>query len=120
MFGGGCTSLTGLPSDFNLPQSLTTVGEQAFGYMFNECAALSSLPTSFAFPTNLIVTNGRFAWRMFAYTTSLTNNISPINLKIPNKSGNPTNFCMDMFEDSNIVPSPNPPQAGTLIPISRG
>lgn len=60
-----CTSLTELPEDFNLPQSLDTVDESFAAYMFSSCTSLTTLPEGFTMPQNISILPRYFAYRMF-------------------------------------------------------
>ena len=60
-----CSSLTVLPTDFNLPKDLTSVGS-GFAYsMFGNCTSLAALPAGFNLPQDIETSEAGFASYMF-------------------------------------------------------
>jgi hypothetical protein len=48
-----CTSLSSMPSGFNLPTGITTVGDYFIGYCWGNCTSLTSMPSGFNLPTGI-------------------------------------------------------------------
>ena len=67
----GCSGLTSLPSNFNLPAGITTVGTYFARQMFYGCSGLTSLPSNFNLPTGITTVGNYFAQQMFFGCSSL-------------------------------------------------
>jgi len=77
----GCTSLSSMPSGFNLPTGLTTVGTYFLAYTFRNCTSLSSMPSGFNLPTG-ITTVGTF-FLLFAWDGCTSLSSMPSGFDIP-------------------------------------
>ena len=77
----GCTALSSLPSNFNLPQGITTVGDSFCGHMFRGCTALSSLPNNFNLPQGITTVGTHSCNYMFDGCTALSS--LPNNFNLP-------------------------------------
>ena len=69
-----CSSLTSLPSSFNLPVGITTVGANFCSNMFASCHSLTALPSLFNPPTKIATAGAFFCYRMFFDCGSLVVN----------------------------------------------
>jgi hypothetical protein len=77
-----CSSLTSLPSDFNLPQNISGISVHGFcNGMFFNCTSLQSLPNNFNLPQGMFAIQGDyFCDMMFRDCSSLTSLPSGFNL----------------------------------------
>ena len=95
-----CLTLTLLPPNFNLPQSITSVSTSFCNGMFSNCRSLMALPVSFNIPQSIAgKVGGYFCGGMFNDCRSLT--ALPSSFTIPSMvTGSlysQSNFCDQMF-----------------------
>ena len=77
----GCTSLTSMPSGFNLPTGITSVGDNFLAYCWYDCTSLSSMPSGFNLPTGITSVGGSFLRYCWLGCTSLTS--MPVGFNLP-------------------------------------
>ena len=77
----GCTSLTSMPSGFNLPTGITTVGRYFLVSCWEGCTSLTSMPSGFNLPTGITSVGSNFLYFCWSGCTSLTS--MPIGFNIP-------------------------------------
>jgi hypothetical protein len=93
---GNCERLIHLPNNFNLPQNITSVGNDFCDYMFERCYSLNSLPNNFNLPQNIITVGTYFCYDMFQSCEALTR--LPNNFNLPqNITTYGVNFCRELF-----------------------
>ena len=69
----GCTSLSSMPSGFNLPTGITTVGTFFLLFAWDGCTSLSSMPSGFDIPTGLTTVGSNFLLYTWNNCTALKN-----------------------------------------------
>ena len=75
-----CTSLSSMPSGFNLPTGITTVGYNfLYGCWYN-CKSLTSMPSGFNLPTGITTVGSDFLRECWRDCTSLSSMPSGFNL----------------------------------------
>jgi len=74
-----CSSLTSMPSGFNLPTGITSVGNYFLGYCWSYCK-LTSMPTGFNLPTGITSVGYEFLTNCWYNCSSLTSMPSGFNL----------------------------------------
>ena len=77
----GCSSLTSMPSGFNLPSGITSVGSNFLGYCWSECSSLTSMPSGFNLPSGITTIGDYFLYYSWRYCTSLTS--MPVGFNLP-------------------------------------
>jgi len=55
-----CSSLTSMPSGFNLPSGITSVGNDFLYYCWYGCTSLTSMPSGFNLPSGITIAGGNF------------------------------------------------------------
>ena len=75
-----CTSLTSMPSGFNLPSGITSVGNSFLAYCWRNCTSLTSMPSGFNIPTGITSVGNNFLSDCWHSCTSLTSMPSGFNL----------------------------------------
>ena len=75
-----CTSLTSMPSGFNLPSGITSVGSYFLYYCWYNCTSLASMPSGFNIPTGITTVGDYFLTSCWDGCTSLTSMPSEFNL----------------------------------------
>jgi len=98
----GCSSLTMLPSSFNLPAGIRTVGTNFCNYMFSGCSSLTLLPSSFNLPAGITTVGNTFCSGMFSGCSSLTSLSNNFNLPAGITTVG-TSFCSGMFESCSSL-----------------
>jgi hypothetical protein len=76
----GCTSLSSMPSGFNLPTGITSVGDRFLSNCWHGCTSLSSMPTGFNLPTGITTVGNLFLYYCWYNCTSLTSMPSGFNI----------------------------------------
>jgi hypothetical protein len=76
----GCTSLSSMPSGFNLPTGITSVGSSFLAYCWNNCTSLSSMPSGFNLPTGITSVGSSFLYECWYGCTALTSMPSGFNI----------------------------------------
>ena len=76
----GCTSLTSMPSGFNLPTGITSVGNYFLNSCWDACSSLTSMPSGFNLPTGITSVGDYFLYYCWNSCTSLSSMPSGFNL----------------------------------------
>jgi len=76
----GCTSLTSMPSGFNIPTGITSVGGDFLNDCWYGCTSLTSMPSGFNLPTGITSVGGYFLSYCWGKCTSLSSMPSGFNL----------------------------------------
>mgnify|MGYP000902874686 CR=1 FL=1 len=76
----GCTSLSSMPTGFNLPTGITSVGDYFLNRCWYGCTSLSSMPTGFNLPTGITSVGDGFLNACWYGCTSLNSMPSGFNL----------------------------------------
>jgi hypothetical protein len=77
----GCTSLSSMPSGFNLPTGITTVGDDFLSNCWFGCTSLTSMPSGFNLPTGITTVGDYFLFSCWNSCTSLTS--MPVGFNLP-------------------------------------
>ena len=77
----GCTSLTSMPSGFNLPTGITSVGNNFLYNCWYGCTSLSSMPSGFNLPTGITSVGDYFLYYCWCGCTSLSS--MPVGFNLP-------------------------------------
>ncbi len=75
-----CSSLTSMPSGFNLPSGITSVGNDFLNTCWFNCLSLTSMPSGFNLPSSIISVGSSFLSNCWFYCSSLTSMPSGFNL----------------------------------------
>jgi len=75
-----CTSLSSMPTGFNLPTEITTVGDRFLYYCWYGCTSLTSMPVGFNLPTGITTVGRLFLGSCWDGCTSLSSMPSGFNL----------------------------------------
>ena len=75
-----CTSLSSMPSGFNLPTDITSVGSYFLSNCWRDCTSLSSMPSGFNLPTGITSVGNYFLYFCWYGCTSLSSMPSGFNL----------------------------------------
>ena len=76
----GCTSLSSMPTGFNLPTGITSVGGNFLYYCWCDCTSLTSMPSGFNLPTGITSVGSGFLYQCWRDCTSLSSMPSGFNL----------------------------------------
>ena len=98
----GCTSLTSLPSDFNLPTNITSTGDGFLYTCFSNCTSLTSMPSGFNLPTGITSIGGTFLGFCWSGCTGLTS--MPMGFNMPTGiTSSGTNFLYRCWYDCTLL-----------------
>jgi hypothetical protein len=75
-----CTSLSSMPSGFNLPTGITSVGNDFLAGCWSNCTSLSSMPSGFNLPTGITSVGYFFLDSCWSGCTSLSSMPTGFNL----------------------------------------
>ena len=75
-----CSSLTSMPSGFNLPSGITSVGEHLLSYCWYGCSSLTSMPSGCNLPSGITSGGRGFLYSCWRNCSSLTSMPSGFNL----------------------------------------
>jgi hypothetical protein len=76
----GCSSLTSMPSGFNLPTGITSVGYYFLNYCWEGCLSLTSMPSGFNLPTGITTVGNSFLGSCWRNCSSLSSMPSGFNI----------------------------------------
>jgi len=75
-----CTSLSSMPSGFNIPTGITSVGDSFLESCWRGCTSLSSMPAGFNIPTGITSVGYNFLYNCWNGCTSLSSMPAGFNL----------------------------------------
>jgi hypothetical protein len=75
-----CTSLSSMPSGFNIPTGITTVGNGFLSNCWSSCTSLTSMPSGFNIPTGITTVGNGFLSGCWNNCTLLTSMPSGFNI----------------------------------------
>jgi hypothetical protein len=76
-----CTSLSSMPSGFNLPTGITSVGNYFLGSCWFGCSKLTSMPSGFNLPTGITTVGNNFLYSCWNGCASLSS--MPVGFNLP-------------------------------------
>ncbi len=138
----GCTSLTSMPSGFNIPTGITSVGDSFLYYCWRDCTSLTSMPSGFNIPTGITTVGNNFLASCWQNCISLSS--MPAGFNLPTGITSVGNYFLstcwydctllnaDGYTENRDFPysasnafggtcpiTPNSPTAGSSVAVNR-
>ena len=114
----GCTSLTSMPSWFNLPQGITSVESHFLEKCRSGCTSLTSMPSWFNIPQSIKNAEYFFLRMTWFNCTSLTSNSPAEPFNLPNLDNTSTRFADNCFWWSCPI-TPDTPTPWSSVMVHR-